>query len=88
MMPRRTTIPVRPDRSWTKGTIRSDRRDDIDCYQHMSACVTCALKPGCTPDKLKRFKRKARSTPCRHGWMRDLTPWVCAGRPWSTRSGR
>ena len=41
----------------TKGAVRSDRRDDIDHYRHLSACFTCMLKPGCTPDKLKRFKR-------------------------------
>jgi hypothetical protein len=41
----------------TKGTARSDRKDDIDHYRHLSACFTCALKPQCTPDKLKRLKR-------------------------------
>jgi Transposase DDE domain len=41
----------------TKGAVRSDRRDDIDHYRHLSACFTCSLKPGCTPEKLKRFKR-------------------------------
>ena len=41
----------------TKGAVRSDRRDDIDHYRHLSACLTCALKPRCTSDKVKRFKR-------------------------------
>ncbi|MDO9245446.1 MAG: IS1182 family transposase [Phenylobacterium sp.] len=41
----------------TKGAARSDRKDDIDHYRHLTACFTCALKPNCTPDKLKRLKR-------------------------------
>jgi transposase len=41
----------------TKGAVRSDRRDNIDHYRNLSACLTCALKPRCTPDKVKRFKR-------------------------------
>jgi transposase len=41
----------------TKGLARSDRKDDIDHYRHLTACFTCALKPQCTPDKLKRLKR-------------------------------
>src|SRR5208283_4972843 len=41
----------------TKGLARSDRKDDIDHYRHLTACFTCALKPKCTPDKLKRLKR-------------------------------
>ncbi len=41
----------------SKGAVRSDRRDDIDHYRHLSACLTCALKPRCTEDKTKRFKR-------------------------------
>ena len=41
----------------TKGVTRSDRKDDIDHYRHLTACFTCALKPKCTPDKLKRLKR-------------------------------
>ena len=41
----------------TKGEARSDRRDDIDHYRHLTACFTCLLKPRCTPDKLKRLKR-------------------------------
>jgi hypothetical protein len=39
--------------------VRSDRKDDIDHYRHLSACFTCPLKPRCTPDKLKRLKRWA-----------------------------
>ena len=41
----------------TKGASRSDRRDNIDHYRHLTACFTCALKPRCTPNKLKRVKR-------------------------------
>ena len=41
----------------TKGLGRSDRKDDIDHYRHLTACFTCPLKPKCTPDKLKRLKR-------------------------------
>ena len=41
----------------TKGVVRSNRRDDIDHYRHLTACFTCKLKPQCTPDKLKRLKR-------------------------------
>ena len=41
----------------TKGRVRSDRKDDIDHYRHLTACFTCPLKPKCTPDKLKRLKR-------------------------------
>ena len=41
----------------TKGLVRSDRKDDIDHYRHLTACFSCALKPKCTPDKLKRLKR-------------------------------
>ena len=35
----------------TKGKVRSDRRDKIDHYRNLTACLTCALKPRCTPDK-------------------------------------
>ena len=41
----------------TKGLVRSDRRDDVDHYRHLTACFTCSLRPKCTPDKLKRLKR-------------------------------
>ena len=41
----------------TKGKVRSDRRDNIDQYRNLTACLTCALKPRCTPDKVKRLKR-------------------------------
>jgi len=41
----------------TRGAARSDRKDDIDIYRHLTACFTCPLKPRCTPDKLKRIKR-------------------------------
>jgi transposase len=41
----------------TKGLGRSDRKDDIDHYRHLTACFTCSLRPSCTPDKLKRLKR-------------------------------
>jgi len=41
----------------TKGAVRSDRKDNIDQYRNLTACLTCALKPRCTPDKVKRVKR-------------------------------
>jgi transposase len=41
----------------TKGLVRSDRKADVDHYRHLTACFDCALKPRCTPDKLKRLKR-------------------------------
>ena len=41
----------------TKGKVRSDRRDNIDHYRHITACSTCGLKPKCTTDKHKRLKR-------------------------------
>jgi hypothetical protein len=41
----------------TRGLVRSDRKADVDHYRHLSACFSCALKPKCTPDKLKRLKR-------------------------------
>ena len=37
--------------------MRSDRRDNIDHYRNLTACLTCALKPRCTLDKVKRLKR-------------------------------
>ncbi len=42
----------------TKGKIRSDRRDDMDHYRNLTACLTCRLKPQCTTDKGKRQKRR------------------------------
>ena len=41
----------------TRAAVRSDRRDDIDHYRHLTACFTCPLKARCTPEKLKRVKR-------------------------------
>jgi transposase len=41
----------------TKGLVRSDRKADVDHYRHLTACFSCALRPKCTPDKLKRLKR-------------------------------
>jgi transposase len=41
----------------TRGKVRSDRRDDMDHYRNLTACLTCGLKPQCTPDKVKRQKR-------------------------------
>ena len=41
----------------TKGITRSDRRDEIDHYRNLTACHTCALKPRCTADTVKRIKR-------------------------------
>jgi hypothetical protein len=41
----------------TRSRPRPNRQDDMDEYRHLTACFTCALKPKCTPDKLKRFRR-------------------------------
>jgi transposase len=42
----------------TKGAVRSDRRNNIDQYRNLTACLTCTLKPRCTPDnRVKRVKR-------------------------------
>jgi transposase len=41
----------------TRGKVRSDRRGHIDHYRNLTACSSCALKPRCTPDKVKRVKR-------------------------------
>ena len=41
----------------TKSLRRPTRQDDMDEYRHLTACFTCRLKPQCTPDKLKRFRR-------------------------------
>lgn len=41
----------------TKGKVRSDRRDTIDHYRNLTACPSCAFKPRCTLDKVKRVKR-------------------------------
>jgi transposase len=41
----------------TRGKVRSDRRDDMDHYRNLTACITCELKPKCTSDKVKRQKR-------------------------------
>ncbi len=41
----------------TKSRRRPTRQDDMDEYRHLTACFSCPLKPKCTPDKLKRFRR-------------------------------
>jgi transposase len=41
----------------TKGPARSDRRDDIDHYRNLTACLACVLKPRCTADTARRIKR-------------------------------
>jgi transposase len=41
----------------TRGQVRSDRSGDIDQYRHLTACLTCPLKPRCTAEKAKRVKR-------------------------------
>jgi transposase len=41
----------------TRSRRRPTRKDDMDEYRHLTACSTCPLKPKCTPDKLKRFRR-------------------------------
>jgi transposase len=41
----------------TKGVERSDNRGDITHYRNLTACLSCELRPRCTPEKIKRFKR-------------------------------
>jgi transposase len=41
----------------TKGLVRSDRHGDVDHYRNLTACLSCELRPRCTPEKVKRFKR-------------------------------
>ena len=44
----------------TKGTPRSDRRaegDAMDHYRNLTACLSCTLKPRCTPAETRRVKR-------------------------------
>ena len=41
----------------TKGVGRSGNRGDIDHYRNLTACLSCKLRPRCTPEKIKRFKR-------------------------------
>jgi hypothetical protein len=41
----------------TRGAVRSDRRDNVDHYRNLTACLTCVLKPQCTPGKVRRVKR-------------------------------
>ena len=48
---------VARSRENAQGKIRSDRRDDMDHYRNLTACLTCRLKPQCTTDKVKRQKR-------------------------------
>jgi Transposase DDE domain len=43
--------------SLTRGAVRSDRHDNTDQYRNLTACLTCSLKPRCTPDRVKRVKR-------------------------------
>ena len=40
----------------TKARTQSDHHGDIDHYRNLSACQGCALRPGCTPEKVKRVK--------------------------------
>ena len=49
------TCPV--GQQLTKSQRRPTRQNDMDEYRHLTACFTCELKPRCTPDKLKRFRR-------------------------------
>ncbi|GJE59411.1 hypothetical protein MPOCJGCO_1502 [Methylobacterium trifolii] len=45
----------------TKGTARSDRRaegDAMDYDRNLTACISGALKPHCTPTQTRRVKRR------------------------------
>lgn len=41
----------------TKARPRSDHHGDIDHYRNLSACQSCALRPRCTTEYVKRVKR-------------------------------
>ena len=41
----------------TKANRRADHAEDSDFYRHLSACHSCALRPQCTPTRLRRIKR-------------------------------
>lgn len=41
----------------TKTRIRSDHAGDMYKYRNLTACHTCALRPRCTPEKMKRINR-------------------------------
>jgi hypothetical protein len=66
----------------TKGAVRSDRRDNIDHYRNLSACLSCALRPRCTPDKVKRLKR------WQHEGVLDVMQARLDGRPDAMRVRR
>ena len=35
----------------TRGKVRSDRRDNVDQYRNLTACLTCVLQSRCTPER-------------------------------------
>src|SRR5260370_8231490 len=41
----------------TKIHRRADHTEDFDRYRHLSACVTCPLRPRCTPTPRRIIKR-------------------------------
>ncbi len=41
----------------TKIHRRADHKEDFDRYRHLSACVTCPLRPRCTPTPRRIIKR-------------------------------
>ncbi len=43
----------------TKTQIRSDHAGDMYKYRNLTACHACALRPRCTPEKMKRIARWA-----------------------------
>ena len=74
----------------TRGRRRSDRKDDIDHYRHLTACFTCPLKPRCTAEQAQEAQaletRRRPRQRCRPGSTACPTPWACDGRPSSTPS--
>ena len=77
--PRTITTPARPAQKLTKGLARSDRKDDIDIYRHLTACFTCPLKPKCTP----RQAQEAQALAARRRPRQDAGP----ARPHARRHG-
>jgi transposase len=41
----------------TRSKARSDREGEISHYRNLAACHACQLRPHCTPEQVKRFKR-------------------------------
>ena len=81
----------------TKGEVRSDRQHNVDKYRNLTACLSCELKPKCTPNSpgtrgkikyIKRWEHEGVWIRCRQGWITCPKRWASAGKPSSTPSER